>query len=224
MNRILQISIGLATGYVIASMAESFQHHWFGHSPRWMQRIWKRYPRLLSWLRKLWWGHMAIHHFTASGKWFCSPQTKQAAVLSRMTPEERSVAIGTQFGLTIMLNSFIWFMWLPMTTLPLLWVTIGGLGTIAALVPMALPPLLSKLVHRHIHCSYSVAIRESSLAVRWLLKTRYGRAMIRHHWLHHRYPGTNFNLLLGGDWILRVARRPTDDDNLKMSAQGIPLD
>lgn len=140
-----------------------------------------------------------------------------------MTQEERSAAIGTQFGLTIMLGSFIWFMWLPMTTLPLLWVTLGGLGTIAALVPMALPPLLSKLVHRHIHSPYNVAITESSFAVRWLLKTRYGRAMIRHHWLHHRYPGTNFNLLLGGDWILGVGRSPTDDDNLKMSAQGIPL-
>jgi hypothetical protein len=140
-----------------------------------------------------------------------------------MNEEERHLAIGTQFGLIIMLASAPWFLWLPMTTLPLVWSFCGPLGAAAAFCPMILPPLLSRTVHKHIHRPYGQG-KDGGAVVEWLLASRYGRMMIRHHWLHHRYNDVNFNLLLGGDWILGVGRLPSNEDLSRMEADGIPLD
>lgn len=223
MDQAARIFGGLILGYLFASLAESFQHRLFGHTPRRMRELWRRYPALLGWLRWVWWSHTVVHHGSSAGKRFCSPLAHQADLLARMNPEERRRAVDTQLGLTIMLNSFVWFMWLPMSTLPLLFLALGTSGALAGFVPMFLPPLLSKLVHPQIHRPYAIARQEATGVVGWLLRTSYGRAVIRHHWLHHRYPGKNFNLLLGGDWILGVHRRATESDLREMSSLGLPV-
>jgi hypothetical protein len=224
MRHILIVAAGLSVGYMVASMAESIQHRVFGHAPQALRQLWRKHPTLFGWLRWTWWSHAVVHHSTASGRWFCSPESRYLPLLCRMTPRERYIAVRTTFGLTITLNSFGWFMWLPMATLPLLWMLLGTLGAVAAFLPMLLPPLLSMTVHPYIHRPYHNAIDDASVAVRWLLRTWYGRMMIRHHWLHHRHPTINFNLLLGGDWVLGTARPATEKEAGEMYAQGLRLD
>lgn len=224
MSTILNLLIGIIGGYVAATLAESLQHRLFGHAPSCFRKVWKFFPKYLEWFRLVWWSHTVIHHGLAAGNQFTAPLTPSPEVIERMTQGQRQTVQGNHLGLTTQWSDFIWFLWLPMSTIPLLWASLGDQDALAAIVPMLLPPLFSKFVHRHIHSPYDVAICESSLPTRWLLKTRYGRAMIRHHWMHHRYADSNFNLLLGGDWILGTGRRPTDNDIRHMSEQGIPLD
>ncbi|MCY2968938.1 MAG: hypothetical protein NT069_35820 [Planctomycetota bacterium] len=219
-----QILMGIVGGYVVATVAESLQHRLFGHTPYCLRKAWRYFPKHLEWFRLVWWSHTLVHHFAAAGNRFTSPITPSPEALGPMTQQQRNIVTGNHFGLTTKWSDVIWFMWLPLTTVPLFWATLGEQAAIAAIVPMLFPPLFSKFVHRHIHSPYDVAIRESGLPTRWLLRTRYGRAMIRHHWMHHRYAGSNFNLLLGGDWILGVGRRPTNNDIREMSEQGITLD
>lgn len=48
--------------------------------------------------------------------------------------------------------------------------------------------------------------------------------MVRHHWLHHKYPAYNFNLLLLGDFLLGTHLSPTERDLKRMAADHIPID
>jgi hypothetical protein len=57
-----------------------------------------------------------------------------------------------------------------------------------------------------------------------LMDSRYIRAVRRHHYLHHKYLDCNFNLLLGGDWLLGVHRSPTPANLDAMSEIGIRRD
>ncbi len=51
------------------------------------------------------------------------------------------------------------------------------------------------------------------------------RMAYRNHFLHHRHGGTsNFNLVLGGDWLRGRLRRVSDEDLRAMQAAGVPLD
>jgi len=84
---------------------------------------------------------------------------------------------------------------------------------------LLLPPLLSMFIHPMIHEPDGKAGRYN----RWLgrvMRTRYFRNVCRHHWLHHKYPDCNFNLLLGGDRLLGTHRNPTATDLQDMDREG----
>ncbi len=49
------------------------------------------------------------------------------------------------------------------------------------------------------------------------------KAVIRNHFMHHRYPNHNFNLLLGGDYLLGYHKVPSKEDKREMTKIGIPL-
>jgi hypothetical protein len=75
-----------------------------------------------------------------------------------------------------------------------------------------------------LHRSYECGIQESPCCVAWFLRTSYFREVARHHYLHHKYPNSNFNLLLGGDWLLLVNRRATRTDIEEMKKIGLRVD
>ncbi|MCP4446105.1 MAG: hypothetical protein GY811_12275 [Myxococcales bacterium] len=81
-------------------------------------------------------------------------------------------------------------------------------GIVTALI---IWPMMSKYFHPYIH--KTVAESEAApLLLRLLVMSSYGRAVRFHHWMHHQYETRNFNLLLGGDWLLGVHQRATDED------------
>ena len=92
------------------------------------------------------------------------------------------------------------------------------LALVGFLLPVTAYPLLSKVIHPYLHMRHDEAVRRASAPLRWLLASGYMRYVWRHHWLHHRYPRSNFNLLIGGDWIRGVQRSPSDDDLRRNSA------
>jgi hypothetical protein len=59
---------------------------------------------------------------------------------------------------------------------------------------------------------YRDVIGRAPFVVRVLAKTAYFRYLARHHWLHHRYTNRNYNLLLGGDYVLGVSRKANNED------------
>jgi hypothetical protein len=54
-----------------------------------------------------------------------------------------------------------------------------------------------------------------------LAKSAYFKYLAKHHWLHHRYIDCNYNLMLGGDYLLGVWRGATDEDVGAMRSIGL---
>jgi hypothetical protein len=106
-----------------------------------------------------------------------------------------------------------------------LWV--GVLG--AALVGLALYPLTAVagpvfvcviLLH---HLAWNLIHEEMhNPRPRWFAHTRTFQFFVRYHWMHHRYPGRNYNVVFpGADFLFRRHARPTAEDRLHMRAIGI---
>jgi hypothetical protein len=214
-------------GYIAATVSESLQHRLFGHGSA---AIRKRTHRL-QWMRKLldriYWSHTVIHHGRTFKQDFLTlfrTPGERAALLDSMTADEQRTAVTTHFGLTIPFDSYPWFLWLPLLAAAVLGWLFGPFTAAVSVLPMLVPPLLSQFIHPLIHKPYEDALAEAKGICKWVLASRYGRAMIRHHWMHHRYPRYNFNLLLLGDTLLGTHRRPSEKDLRDMAALGIPLD
>jgi len=132
--------------------------------------------------------------------------------------------IAERYGMTLSLRSCLMFV---MPIVPVVVPTVLLLSWPAALgfcIPVISYPLMSKLIHPYLHQPYRVALQSAPVGIRWLLSTRYMRSVWRHHWLHHRYPKCNFNLLLGGDYLRGVHRFPSQADKRTMRKLGLPVD
>src|SRR5262249_36531265 len=92
---------------------------------------------------------------------------------------------------------------------------------LGALVPLTAFPMLAQFIHPHLHTRYENVLAHGPLLIRCFARTAYFRFLARHHWLHHRYADCNYNLLLGGDWILRVNRRASAQDLDEMHEIGL---
>ena len=78
-------------------------------------------------------------------------------------------------------------------------------------------------VHPYIHLPYQQALEEAPKHDSKFFKTKYMRAVIRNHYMHHKYPDNNFNLILGGDYILGYHRNASAEDIESMKVLGIPV-
>jgi hypothetical protein len=102
---------------------------------------------------------------------------------------------------------------------------LAGPWALAGALPMlTVAPVLAMFIHPYLHRDHEAATREAPALVALLLRTRYFRALSRHHFLHHKYPNCNFNLLLGGDYPLGTHRSPSAQDLSEMAAIGILVD
>ena len=222
----MQVIIGVAIGYLAASISESFCHRLFGHAPKWLRVKWIQYPRILGWLRWFYWSHSIIHHGKTFKRDFItqfrSPDEKNK-LDNTLNREELTMVRKTHYGLTILVGGFPFFMGPPAVVLPILKLFVGNWSVMTAFPMLLLPPLLSMIVHPLIHRPYRQAEKHRG-AFGALMRSRYIRYVIRHHWLHHKYPACNFNLLLLGDWILCTHRNQTPEDIKEMSDAGIPLE
>jgi hypothetical protein len=80
--------------------------------------------------------------------------------------------------------------------------------------------MLAQFIPAYLHMRYRDVIDRGPFVVRALAKTAYFRYLARHHWLHHRYTNCNYNLLLGGDYVLGVWRRAENEDLDDMALLG----
>lgn len=222
-----QITFGLTMGYVFASLAESWQHRFFGHQATWLRSMLWGIPKFGDKLRRAYWLHAVIHHIKTHRKNFItlfnSPDEKEALHSSLSKPDSEFISY-RQYGLTIPLTSYPLFMWLPMLIFPTLYRYVGLWAALSSFPPMLLAPMLSMYVHPLIHRPYPIILKESRGFLHWFFQTSYARTMIRHHWLHHHYPKYNFNLLLIGDFLLGTHLSPSLHDLERMIADQVPID
>src|SRR5262249_22322250 len=118
----------------------------------------------------------------------------------------------TSFGLRPTWPGMLGFILPTVPSLPLFAIAFGPWSVVSALPLLVATPALSRWIHPYLHQNRAMPAEEPPWWVAWLLRTTYFRAVARHHFLHHKYPDCNFNLLLGGDWLLGVHRSPSHGD------------
>jgi hypothetical protein len=224
----LQILGGVAIGYVCATLLESYLHEHVTDAPKRTVDRWMRHPRLLKEVIESHYTHHTIHHvrtFRRDHVTQFQDDAEKAALDEELgrTPHGRAI-IRSRYG-----ASFTPWGWFAYTApgLPFLagvWLVLGPWGALGGLLPLVTPAVLAYFVHPYLHVPYATALAEAPRPIAWFLGTRYMRTLLRHHYVHHRYLQSNFNLLLGGDWMRGVARKPTARDLAEMARLGLPVD
>jgi hypothetical protein len=225
MNTWIQIAVGLTTSYLIATLAESFMHRTIGHAGARIRRFWARHPRLCGMLTRAHYRHAVVHH----GLTFARDHVTQfldasdkARVDAILEPRGDWLIEKERYGLTIHPRGLLTFNAIALPIAPVLYWVCGPIACLSALPAVLAPPLLSMFVHPYLHLPHEEAVRLAPRPLALLLKSRYGRAVARHHYVHHVYQRFNFNLLMGGDRLLGTYLQASPDDLLAMEAIGIP--
>ena len=84
--------------------------------------------------------------------------------------------------------------------------------------------MLTMMTHPYLHQHHGEPAAKPSLIMKLVMRTWYFKMLWRHHFLHHKYPSSNFNFLLGGDHLLGTYRRPDKKDLAEMAEFGIPFE
>ncbi|WP_165246325.1 hypothetical protein [Paludisphaera soli] len=225
MNAWVQIAVGLASSYLAATLSESFLHRTVGHAGPRLRRAWARRPRLCGHLLRAHYRHAVVHHGLTFARdhvtQFLDDEDK-ARVDAIIEPRGDPLIQRERYGLSVGLRGFLTYNGAVWPLIPALALGVGPWAALAALpIPLA-APLLSMFIHPYLHLPHREALRRAPRPLAFLLDTAYFRSVARHHYLHHAYPRSNFNLLLGGDRLLGTHRRPTAKDLDAMAALDIP--
>jgi hypothetical protein len=229
MTGVLEIVIGLLLGYALASTAESVIHEYIADASPKIVAGWRRYPRLFGKLISTRYGHHVVHHqtyLTTHVRQFETP-CQRARVTDFLLRRGRygRILVASDFGLRLMPEG-IFFNLLPLVPPAVaLWLTLPATMSLPAMITFTLPSFFSHAVHPFLHMPFAQAQMVAPPLMAAFLRTAYGRAMYRNHFLHHHYGGvSNFNLLLGAD-VLRRKYRGADAGALRtMRDVGMPLD
>jgi hypothetical protein len=217
---------GSICGYLTITVCESFFHRNIQHAGPRLRRWLPELGRVGSALRDAWYSHHVIHHFQTFRRDHVtqfSDDDERERLIRRLREQGRDdvvdCAFGTELGSEI--RNYLLYM---APTLPI-FATVCWLGgawfTLGACLPLIVWPLLAQFVHPYLHRRNADVGKDRRALIRFMARTRYFRYLARHHWLHHRYTDCNYNLLLGGDWLLGVHRRASADDLAAMHAIGI---
>ena len=222
-----QALAGLAIGYLIVSLCESFFHRRVGHASSSSRLLWHRSRTIGTCFKRAWYSHHVVHHLRTFRRdhvtQFAGPE-EEARLRASLIAGDHGHVLRHDYGLRV--GGPAEFIRHVGPTLPILLAACGVGGawfTVGAALPLLAMPLASEFVHPYTHMSHERALREAPAMLRPLLATRYFRFIARHHWLHHRYLDCNFNLLPGGDFLLGVHRRPSARDLAEMAAVGLPV-
>lgn len=236
---------GLLVGYIASSLVESITHQKISDAPRKSVKSWSRYPRLLKPLIQANYSHHVIHHCkTFRGSYIKQfrSQLERDQLDAELSDHGRHgcIIIKSNYAIKLQGTGVISFTLPFIPLIALMFVCFDRSFALGFTIAATLPPLLSNFIHPFLHMRYDDALAQAPRIIKFMLKTRYFRQMIRHHYLHHRYMACNFNLLLGGDWLRQavrniapgngcfaakqVFRRATNCDLEDMKSLGLPID
>lgn len=220
--------LGFLLGYVLATLAESFLHRNVQHASSRVRRFWLRYPRLFAPFLRAYYSHHTIHHARTFRHDYVTQfrdEREKQRVDREMPPEWAERIKGEDYGLTLKGWGVLLFLLPVLPAVPAVYFLLGPWVCAGTLLPLLVVyPLMSKWIHPLLHSPHDAAAGRTSALGRWLLKTRYMKAVVRGHYLHHRYINCNYNLLLGGDYLLGAHRRPGAGDLKEMARLGLPVD
>jgi hypothetical protein len=117
------------------------------------------------------------------------------------------------FGRDLEIELHIWLG--PVVALPVclgLWF-ISPIFSIVFFNTVVLHHLVWNIVHSEMHRPKKA----------WFSKTRLYKYLAHNHWMHHTYPGKNFNIVLPpfADIIMRTYLRPSAKDLARMQKEGV---
>jgi len=222
----MKFLIGIAIGYVVVSVCESFFHRLIQHAKAGQRASYGKFGRLGRSLQRAWYTHHVIHHhltFRSSHVLQFLGRDDQLKLDSLLISRDKPHVIAEEYGLRIgpCLEDFLFYV---APTLPIFaavcWVG-GSEFTCGAVISFSIWPLLAQFVHPYVHMEYSQIPTKAPFYMRAFSKTAYFRYLAIHYWLHHRYGNCNYNLLLGGDILLRAHRSPSAADLAEMRAIGL---
>lgn len=221
---------GLVLGYLAATLAESFVHQHVQHAGPRFRRLQRRYPRLLGAFARAYYSHHVVHHHLTFrrdyARQFAGPedQTQTDARIERhwrgylrqIRAERYGLTLGGAWGYAMFVAPVV-------PAAAAIYLALGAVAAAAALVPLAVAyPLASELVHPLLHRRLAEHPPGwAGRAGRWACRRRVVRYVLMHHYVHHRDPRVNFNLLPGGDFLRGVGRRPTAAECAAMAALGV---
>lgn len=216
----MNIIIVLSIAYICASCWETILHGWILHANSDHRRLWRRLPKIWhNLLQYGWYSHHIVHHcltFRQDHITQFSSKEEQNKV-DNLLQKELDGYQRTGYGLSIY-GFWEFFMFLiPLFTLPLFYIFGGLIETLVVIPILSSQMILSYFVHTWLHKSQAEVITKAPTWIRYLVRSRYGRFIVCHHYLHHHYPTYNFNLLWGGDWLLGVHLKPTQKDLIEIN-------
>ena len=225
---IAHILTGFACGYSAATISESLLHRFIGHANVTFRGRWKRWAGVGEKLAFMHYGHAVVHH----GKTFSMNHVTQfRSTLDQQELDHELSEIGAaslvrrRYGLITDALGTLFFAFPPcVCVVVLMWIFFGRISfafLAAAALPIAGPPALSRFAHPYLHVAFADVKKQGRPFVTWLLATRYGKWVRAAHFVHHRYPNVNFNLLPGGDYLLETYRAPSPDDWEQMLTIGL---
>lgn len=209
----IEVLIGILLGLLSGTVTESVGHKFFGHPSAWQLKLYFKYPRLFAPVLRAYYHHGVIHHEKTYQKdiltQFESADEKQKIdtwIESKFDRDFAELIWAERYNLTLKGVQGTLPFALPFTFGPLLiGALFGPVAFLASLIPAYLPVALSKFLHPLVHAPEDLI--DSPAVLRALAKTPYMKAMLKNHYLHHLHPEANFNLMLGGDYIVGVHRK-----------------
>lgn len=225
----LNALIGFALGYAIASFLESILHEYVSDAPQKHVRFWQRYPRLFRVMLKTYFSHHVVHHhqtFRTDHVTQFRSADDQARVHNALLARGRHgrIIIAGEYANRLHAEGgFVFALPGLLAALALAFVLPVSVAAGAA-VALMLPPGFSYWIHPYLHRSFEDGQASAPAPIAFFLRTRYGRYVYRNHFLHHRYDGTsNFNLVLGADFVRNRVRQASPGDRDEMLRIGLPL-
>ena len=226
-----RIFLGLIVTYLIATISEVMWHRHVYHASSRTRRFWSRYPRYFNFFLKHHYRHTIVHH----GLTFREDHITQFKDLDAKAEIDRIVSLKNDklihrdgYGLspswTTGLSGLITFNLTVAPILPILYWFSGPCSFWGGLPVLTLSPMLTMMTHPYLHQHHGEPAAKPSLIMKLVMRTWYFKMLWRHHFLHHKYPSSNFNFLLGGDHLLGTYRMPDEKDLTDMAAFGIPFE
>lgn len=222
--------IGFVLGYFLSSYIESLLHEYISDAPTKSVQLWRRYPILCRVMLKTYFSHHVVHHHQT----FRSDHVTQfvssedhARVHNALLARGRHgrIIIAGDYANRLHAEGGLVFALPGLIAAACLGLFLPASMAIGAAVALMLPPAFSYWVHPYLHRSFEDGQATASAPIAFFLRTRYGRYVYRNHFLHHRYDGTsNYNLVLGADFLRKRVRRASPQDIEEMSRIGLPLD
>lgn len=220
-----RIITGVLVGYLVVSICESFFHRTMGHTSACLRKLCRSSGMAGGLILRAWYSHCVIHHFGT----YCENHVTQFSSAEEETRLRRKLAAvgkghipAQDYGLRV--GGPAEFLRYVAPTLPFVALVCwfgGGWFSLGAVVPLIVMPLMSEFIHPLLHLTYDEACEAAPPFLKPLVATRYFRYVACYHWLHHRHLDVNFNLMLGGDYILGRHRAPTRAEFAEMAAIGL---
>jgi hypothetical protein len=222
---------GTILGYFGATMTEHLIHKFGGHAGSRIKSITARIPWLGKFIKDTHFGHAIVHHgLTFKRKYteqFANKETE--ATLTEqlfekfgLTQKDVEATVKSKFGVSLTTLGVI--QGLGFTAPAYMAVAhlmgFGPIATMSMIAPTAAYIALSHSIHPYMHMSREEVVKNAPRFVRWIMTSKYGEWVNRHHWIHHKGGGGNYNLLhiggVGGDSLNGELRNPTLEQVLEM--------